>query len=141
MALPTVAVVPPKPAARAETKAIGSKQTPAKPQMGDAPPPGFVEVKPRAARGPATPKPAAKPTPPPMAAISTEPKPVAKPAAKPTPPPMAALTPRAPRPLSPAAAEPEDWDNSRSGATSVGNRVAPARPVWTDFAPEDSVIV
>jgi hypothetical protein len=137
MALPTVAVVPPKPAARAETKAIGSKQTPAKPHVADEAPPGFVEVKPRAARGPATPKPAAKPTPPPMAAISTEPKPVAKPAAKPTPPPMAALAPRAPRP----SAEPEGWDSSRSGATSVGNRVAPSRPVWTDFAPEDSVIV
>ena len=126
MALPTVAPAPksvaakpaaakpsvaPKPAAakptavpqviaRAETKAMASpvaKPPVTKPLAGDEPLPGFVEVKPLAARGAA--KPAAKPTPPsseraptakPATKSTAELKPVAKPVAKPTPPPMAA---------------------------------------------------
>jgi Flp pilus assembly protein TadD len=110
--------------ARTETKAIVSpaaKPPATKPLAGDEPPPGFVEVKPLAARGAAKPaakpvtkstaelkpvaKPVAKPTPPPMAVIEAKPvakptpppmavieaKPVAKPVAKPTPPPMAVI--------------------------------------------------
>jgi Flp pilus assembly protein TadD len=140
MALPTVApaakpvaakaVAPkalaPKPAAvpqviaRAETKAIVSpvaKPPVVKPLAGDEPLPGFVEVKPLAARGAA--KPAAKPTAPPTERTPTakpatkstsELKPVAKPIAKPTPPPMAAIEPKPiakPTPPPMAAIEPK----------------------------------
>ncbi|HEY1811150.1 MAG TPA: hypothetical protein VGG74_02280 [Kofleriaceae bacterium] len=158
--------------ARTETKAIVSpaaKPPATKPLAGDEPPPGFVEVKPLAARGAAKPaakpvtkstaelkpvaKPVAKPTPPPMAVIE------AKPVAKPTPPPMPVIDakpvvePKPQRAATPAPLPPmtlpawppangfEDWDNPQSAATSVSNRVSPSRPVSSDFKPEDSVIV
>jgi Tetratricopeptide repeat len=170
MALPTIAKpnAVPQPIPRVATKAIVS---PAPKQIaGNEAPPGFVEVKPLAARGPAKPaaksaakptvavdpkpvaKPAAKPTPPPMVAV--DPKPAAKPpAAKPTPPPMAAIEPTPvtpPKPLPfapmtlpawPPTTEFEDWDNPQSASTSVGNRISPSRPVSSDFKPEDSVII
>ncbi len=138
MAMPTVAAAAPKPAApkanavpqsisRVETKAIVSpaaRTIVATTHTGDEPPPGFVEVKPLAARGGAKPpsvaraakapptmtvdaKPAMNATPSSErtptakpAAKSTpqpmaaEPKPVAKPAAKPTPPALAAVDPK-----------------------------------------------
>jgi Tetratricopeptide repeat len=119
MALPTIAKpsAAPKPMARVETKAVVSpaaKQVVATPKTGDEPPPGFVEVKPLAARGAAKPaakpQPAAKPTPTPapMAVIAKpiDPKPIAKPTpapmaviAKPTPPPMAVVAKPTPPPM------------------------------------------
>ncbi|HEX4450935.1 MAG TPA: tetratricopeptide repeat protein [Kofleriaceae bacterium] len=178
MALPTVAAVPPKPTASkpsAVPRAIAPVVTkaivaPAKTHPGDEPPPGFVEVKPLAARGaprvakappspavnPKPAKPAAKATLPSIVAVAAKPAP--KLAAKPTP--ARAATP--PQPIAVVTAEPkptplpfapmtlpawpptntfEDWDNPQSGATSVGNRVSPSRPVSSDFKPEDSVIV
>ncbi|HEY1549838.1 MAG TPA: tetratricopeptide repeat protein, partial [Kofleriaceae bacterium] len=76
---------------------------------------------------------AAVATPPPMDVV-----------AKPTPPPMAVVAPPnglMTLPAWPPTKDYEDWDNPESGATSVGNRISPTRPVSADFKSEDSVIV
>ena len=158
MALPTVAALKPaapkpaapkpsavpQPIARAETKAIVSpaaKEIARKPDTGEEAAPGFVEVKPRAARGAATPpsakpvaKPAAKPTPPPqpIAVVAAEPSPPRAP----TPLPFSPMT----LPAWPPSGEFEDWDNPHTAATTVDNKVSP-RPVAPDFKDEDSVVV
>ena len=168
-AAPTSAV--PQPVARAEAKPIASPATTkvtAKPPASEPPalaaraftkPPtaARVEKVPPAEPKPVA-KPAAKPTPPPMAAV----------APKPTPPPMAVVAPKPvtpPQPIAVATTEPtppraptplpfsptlpastpahdfEDWDNPRSAATSIENRVSRSRPVAPDFKDEDSVVV
>ena len=132
MALPTIAVVPPKvtpkPAAPATAKAVPSiiPRTETKPiaspaamnpLASDEPPPGFVEVKPRAARAPTASRVAKVPP------ATAESKPVAKP--KPTPPALRAVEQKPARAPTPKPTF-EDWETPEGAATSVGNRVSPA---------------
>ena len=148
MALPTIAAKPaapkatavPKAIPRVETKPIASP-TAAKPHTGDQPPPGFVEVKPLAARGAA--KPAAKPQPKPVAkpaatppAMAAAPKPVAKPVAKPTPPPMAAIVAEAA-----AAPKPVAKPTPPPMAAIVAQPVAAPKPVAKPTPPPMAAIV